>query len=106
MKKVFVSMTDSNIEKILKGVKTSTVRSKRSAEKINLKEDELGECIFKGKKFFIKNMGELTVDEAGGLEFVWETEGFLSDGPMFNQTKKWLTGQGKLYYYRILPFKF
>lgn len=99
-------MTDKNIEKIIKGIKTSTVRKRTSADKIGLKKNELGECVFQGKKFYIKNLGELTIEEAGGLEFVWETEGFLDEGPMFDYTKDWLVGKGKLNFYRILPYPF
>ena len=101
MKTVFVPMTDKNIQKILNGIKTSTLRSSSAAKKIGLKENETALCFFKGIKHQIKNMGLLTVDEAGGYDHVWITEGFLDQGPMFDSTKKWLKGEGKLYFYTI-----
>ena len=101
MKQVFVPMTDQNIQKILKGLKTSTLRSFKASQKIGLNERESGYCFFNSKKFIIKNLGLLSVDEAGGFDHVWKTEGFLDDGPMFDSTKKWLKGEGKLFFYSI-----
>ena len=101
MKTVFVPMTDKNIQKILDGVKTSTLRKESSAAKIGLNIGESAYCFFNNKKYVIKNIGLLTVDEAGGFDYVWKTEGFLSDGPMFDYTKKWLKGEGKLFFYSL-----
>ena len=101
MKTVFIPMTEKNVDKILKGIKTSTLRTKSSAKKIGLEKDESAFCYFKGIKHKIKNLGFLTVDEAGGFDKVWKSEGFLDDGPMFDSTKKWLKGEGQLYFYLI-----
>ena len=103
MRSVFVPMTDKNIEKILRGDKTSTLRTQKAANKMGLLPNETGYCYFKNKKFYITNKGLLSIDEAGGRDLLWKTEGFGDDGPMFKSTEDWLEGKGKLFVYEIVP---
>lgn len=94
-------MSDDNIDKILLGKKTTTIRSKRNNEQIGLFVGETAITSFGGRDFLITNKGLLTVKEAGGKEKMIESESFDDNGPKFKQTEDWLNGHGKLYVYEI-----
>lgn len=101
MNRVFVTMSEDNIKKILSGEKTTTVRSKRASEQIGVSVGETSITTFGGVDFLITNKGFLTVDEAGGKEKMIKSEAFGENGPKYKQTENWLDGSGRLYVYEI-----
>jgi hypothetical protein len=101
MNKVFIPMSPDNVEKILSGKKTTTIRSQRASTKIGLFVGESGITEFGGREFIITNRGPLTIEEAGGKEKMWESESFGENGPMYQQTINWLNGKGTMYVYEI-----
>ena len=101
MNKVFIPMSTDNIEKILSGKKTTTVRSKRANEQIGMFVNETSVTTFGGVDFLITNKGLLSVEESGGKDKMFESECFGENGPLFKQTEEWLNGRGKLYVYEI-----
>lgn len=101
MNRVFIAMSSDNIDKILSGKKTTTVRSQRASEQIGMFVNEKAITSFGGRDFLITNKGLLTVEEAGGKEKMIESESFGDNGPKFKQTEDWLNGHGKLYVYEI-----
>lgn len=101
MNKVFIPMSSDNIEKILSGKKTTTIRSKRTNEQIGMFVNETAVTTFSGVDFLITNKGLLTVDEAGGKDKMIESECFGDNGPLFKQTEDWLNGKSKLYVYEL-----
>lgn len=102
-KLVYVQMQRDNKLKILKGTKTSTVRSESQMKEIGLNVGETGTLVIEGVQFNIFNKGLLTVEEAGGEEAMRKSEGFGNGNPKYEQTKKWLKGEGRLYVYAITP---
>lgn len=105
-KKVNISMQPDNIEKILKGEKTTTIRNELYAEKVGLKKGETGIVTFKGKDYSITNRGSYTIEEAGGPEVILKSEGVKKINDFkYQQTKNWMNGKGKMVIYDIKPFK-
>jgi hypothetical protein len=101
MNRVFIAMSSDNIDKILSGKKTTTVRSQRASEQIGMFVNEEAITSFNGVDFLVKNKGFLTIEEAGGKDKIFESECFGDDGPQFKQTQNWLNGKGKLCVYEI-----
>jgi hypothetical protein len=102
MNRVFVPMSTDNIDKILSGDKTTTIRSKRVSEQIGMFVGETSVTSFRGVEVLIHNRGLLTVDEAGGKETIVKSECFGEEGPKFKQTVDWLNGVGRLYVYDLI----
>lgn len=101
---VFIPMQPDNIEKILRGEKTSTVRSASAAQQIGLRPGQQAFTVWGGKRFLVTCMGPQTIDEAGGREAVWKSEGFGESGPKFAQTREWMEGRLKhLWVFRFVP---
>lgn len=94
-------MSLQNIQKILSGAKTSTLRTTDASFDIGLLKNETGLVKFGGVEFLITNLGSMYVSEAGGKEAICESEAFGESGPMFESTKRFLIGQCKLSVYRI-----
>jgi hypothetical protein len=101
MNRVFIPMSADNIQKILLGKKTTTIRSKRANEQIGMFIGETSVTNFGGTDFLVTNKGLLSIEEAGGKEKMLRTECFGDMGPIYKQTKDWLDGKGKLYVYEI-----
>lgn len=101
VKRVEVAMMDKNIGRIIKGNKTTTIRTNKEFGKIGLEIGEEGITNFGGIDYLVKCRGYMSVDEAGGKDKVWESEGFDDSGPTFDHVRKWLNGFGKLYVYDI-----
>jgi len=89
-----IAMQPDNVAKILSGEKTTTLRTKNLPSGVY----DIG-----GQLFNLTNRGNLTVEEAGGVEAITKSEAFAETGPKFSSTKKWLEGEGKLYVYDITP---
>lgn len=98
MRRVYIPFTTENLELLRRGLKTTTLRSLEQSYKIGLDIGESGQF----EKFKVTHHGPRHVDEVGGLEGVWVSEGFdhTSLGkPMFKQTNDFLEGKIKLHYY-------
>jgi len=98
-----VEMQKKNVEKLLNGTKTTTIRA--SVEKggnINVGETRVVD--FGGKDFNVTNRGYLTIEEAGGKEAMLKSEGVTNESElMYNQSRDWMNGKGKMYVYDISP---
>lgn len=101
-KKVNIQMQPANVEKIKAGTKTTTTRSESQAQQINIPVGQSAIVNFGGKDFKVTNRGLLTIEEAGGKETIVKSEGVKSEADfMYQQTKDWVNGKGKLYVYDI-----
>jgi hypothetical protein len=89
-----IVMQPDNIQKILSGEKTTTLRTESFPS---------GVYNFGGKDFQITNRGLLNVVEAGGVEAISKSEAFAETGPKYSSTKDFLAGKRKLYVYDIAP---
>ena len=99
---MYIPFSENNIKKLIVGQKTSTVRSERGYMSIGLKSGE--SCVHKINNvlFSVECLGFLSIEEAGGVEKMVESEGLASiDECMFQQTKNWFNGKGKLYVYKL-----
>ena len=83
-----------NVLKIKSGEKTTTLRA-------TWNED--GVYNIGGEFFELKSRGLLTVEEAGGVDAITQSEAFGEDGPKFERTKDFLEGKRKLYVIDIMP---
>lgn len=102
MKKVTVQMQPDNIQKIIAGIKTSTIRSESQANVIGLNIGESGIVKFSNTEFIIINKGLMSISEAGGKDAVVQSEGLQNESEFkYQQTKDWVNGKGKLYVYSI-----
>ena len=101
---VNIQMQPDNIEKIKAGTKTTTTRSESQSKQINIPVGESAIVNFGGQDFEVTNRGQLTIEEAGGKEAMIKSEGVQSEEEfMYQQTKDWVNGKGKLYVYDIAP---
>lgn len=106
MRTVFIPMLPHNTELVVNAKKVTTLRTASSAKKIGMATGEVCKCYFGSKPFIVACAGEMTVEEAGGKEEMWESEGFNhTGGPMFDVVKDWLEGKGKLYLYGLMPIE-
>jgi hypothetical protein len=94
LQKPSMVMQSDNIQKILSGEKTSTLRTESFPS---------GVYNFGGKDFQVTNRGLLNVQEAGGVEAINKSEAFAETGPKYPSTKDFLEGKRKLYVYDISP---
>jgi hypothetical protein len=97
MEKVLsMPMQPENIQKILSGEKTTTLRREQLPE---------GIYGFGGKRFQVslRSPRPMSVTEAGGVEAISQTEVFGPGGPRYEHTKRFLAGKEKLYVYDIKP---
>jgi ABC-type dipeptide/oligopeptide/nickel transport system ATPase component len=102
--KAKIAMQDFNIEKIKAGTKTTTTRSDREFDKIKIPIGQSATVNFGGQNFTVTNRGLLTIEEAGGKEAMLKSEGYATvDDMLYQQTKDWVNGKGKLYVYDIKP---
>ncbi len=99
--KTTIQMQPQNVEKILNGTKTTTIReSIPKGGNITVGETKI--VNFGGKDFYVTNRGHLTIQEAGGLEKMLKSEGLSSiDDFMYNKSKNWAKGNGKMYVFDI-----
>lgn len=99
-----LAMTPENIIKIAQGKKTTTIRSVKQAGQIGIRTGEEAIRMIGGTPYLIRNRGFLTIKQAGGLEAILKSEAVEgTEFLKFDQTKKWIQGQGKLFVYDILP---
>ena len=97
--KVFVPMDAENVDKLLDGTKTTTVRTKEIVPVGQTKIATIG-----GVEFNITNRGKFSIEEAGGKETILKSEGLESvEDALFPTTKKWLNGEGEMFVYDIAP---
>ena len=102
--KAKIAMQDFNIEKIKAGTKTTTTRSDKEFDKIGIPIGQSATVNFGGQEFIVTNRGLLTIEEAGGKEDMLKSEGYATvDDLLYQQTKDWINGKGKLYVYDIKP---
>jgi hypothetical protein len=98
-----MQMQPQNVEKILNGNKTTTIRES-VAKGGNIAVGETKIVDFGGRDFNVTNRGQLTIDEAGGVEAMLNSEGLSNVNDfMYQQSKNWANGEGKMYVYDIAP---
>lgn len=103
MKQIQIDFLPENIELIYDGRKTSTLRTPKQAEKIDLQPGEKGLMQVKDRQFVVENKGYVMVDEVGGKDVIWRSEGFLHTSPKFLTTWYFLNGIRQLHFYTISP---
>ena len=103
MERTTMQMQPQNVEKILNGTKTTTIRES-IAKGGDIAVGQTKVINFGGKDFNVTNRGHLTIAEAGGVETMLNSEGLSSvDDFMYQQSKNWANGQGRMYVYDITP---
>ena len=101
-----ITMAPANVEKIEQGVKTTTIRSEKEANKINIPVGQSEVRTIGTKSYQVTNRGLLTIEEAGGREAMLRSEGVATEEDlMYHQSKRWFFGNGKLYVYDIAPLE-
>lgn len=104
-KKINLSLQKENILKILAGSKTTTVRSATNSQSIGLKKGQSGILTLRDNQFLVTNRGLLTIEEAGGKDAILKSEDVESvDKLIYQQTKNWINGKGKMVVYDIKPY--
>jgi hypothetical protein len=99
-----IQMQPANIEKIKAGTKTATIRSQKQADEIGIPVGQTQVRTIGGLPYNITNRGLLTIEEAGGKEKMLKDDGAKSENDlMYQQTKDWVNGKGRLYVYDIAP---
>ena len=99
-----IQMQPANIEKIKAGTKTATIRSQRQADEIGIPVGQTQVRKIGDTYYNITNRGLLTIEEAGGKEKMLKDDGAKSENDlMYQQTKDWVNGKGRLYVYDIAP---
>jgi predicted NAD-dependent protein-ADP-ribosyltransferase YbiA (DUF1768 family) len=99
-----IQMQPANIEKIKAGTKTATIRSQKQADEIGIPVGQTQVRKIGDTSYNITNRGLLTIEEAGGKEKMLKDDGAKSENDlMYQQTKDWVNGKGKLYVYDIAP---
>lgn len=98
-----IPMSKENKEKLKQGAKTTTVRSARQYMSIGLREgNESGFYYVNNVLFEVECLGLMNIEQAGGVEKMLKSEGLDSiEDCMFQQTKNWFKGKGKLYVYKF-----
>jgi hypothetical protein len=89
-----ITFDKANIAKILSGEKTTTLRAT---------DIESGIYNISSIPYRLTNRGALTVEEAGGVDAITNSEAFGKEGPKFDRTKEFLEGKRKLYVIDITP---
>lgn len=101
-----IQMQPANIEKIKAGTKTATIRSQKQADQIGIPVGQTQIRKIGDTSYNITNRGLLTIAEAGGKEKMLKDDGANSENDlMYQQTKDWVNGKGKLYVYDIKPIE-
>ena len=96
-----IQMQPQNVAKILNGTKTTTIRES-IPKGGNIAVGETKIVNFGGRDFNVTNRGQLTINEAGGAEAIIKSEGLSNVNDfMYQQSKNWAKGQGKMYVYDI-----
>lgn len=105
-KEVFLQMGKKNIQKILNGTKTTSLRSPNQFTEIGLAPGQSGIATFEGKKFRVTNRGLLSISEAGGQAAMLKSEGVETVEELkFEQSVRWMQGKNRLYVYDIAPME-
>ena len=94
-----------NLDLIYQELKTSTLRSEKEYDLIGLKPGEKGLLKIKDKDFEVECIGLISVEEIGGREKVWKSEGFDYTPIKFQQTRDFLAGKRRLFFYSIKRVK-
>jgi len=116
-KVINVALSNSNIDSIIAGEKTTTIRAESQKNKIGLEKGESAFINLRGNKYLITNRGNLTIEEAGGIEAMIKSEGLSTtqteDTPYeilvgkktyyakFKQTVDFMNGVSGLHVYDI-----
>jgi len=101
LKKIKIILQPHNIDKILSGNKSTTIRK---TEQTGLNIGESGLLILRGNNYIITNRGYLNILEAGGKDKIISSEGLQNESEfMFKQSKDWVNGKDKMYVYDITP---
>lgn len=108
LKEIKIDFYPDNLELLSRLLKTTTLRTDAQAKKIGL--NQIGEqALFKftlpqglENIFIVTYLGKKTVDEFGGKDKVYKTEGFehtYSGKPKFSSTIEFLEGKRALHLY-------
>ena len=97
-----LEIQDDKVSKIVAGTKTTILRTERQGKQIGLATGESAYVMIGGAPFIITNRGLLDINEAGGQDAILKSEDIASvDDFVFNYSKSWFLGKGKLYVYDI-----
>jgi hypothetical protein len=102
MRVIEIDFYPDNMRLLCAGLKTTTLRSEKQADKIGMLKGEEGKFYIDDNEFIITYLGQVTVLDLGGYDAVWKSEGFkYTGGPKFKQTEYFLNGTMVLHAYRI-----
>lgn len=99
-----IEMQDDKVSKILAGTKTTILRTERQGKQIGLPTGQSAYIMIGDTPFVITNRGLLDINEAGGQDAILKSEDIASvDNFVFDYSKNWFLGKGKVYVYDITP---
>jgi len=99
---VDIEIQADKASKIVAGTKTTILRTERQGKQIGLSTGESAYITIGGTPFIITNRGLLDINEAGGQDAILKSEDIASvDDFVFDYSKNWFLGKGKLYVYDI-----
>ena len=97
-----IEIQDDKASKIVAGTKTTILRTERQGKQIGLPVGQSAYITIGGTPFIITNRGLLDINEAGGQDAILNSEDIASvDNFVFDYSKNWFLGKGKLYVYDI-----
>lgn len=99
-----INMDAKNAGRVVIGKKTTTVRTEKQARDINIPVGATEIRLISGDPYNITNRGYLTLQEAGGLKSILESEGLtMEEAVNYPSTKAWIEDKGRMYVYDIKP---
>ena len=102
--RVDITMSEENIKKLEAGEKTTTVRTQKEADLINIPVGIANKRLIGGKPYAVRNRGYLTIQEAGGKEAFLKSEGVKDESELQHEhAKEFAAGKRRLYVYDIKP---
>lgn len=99
-----IDMTPEDIVKVAQGTKTTFITVPKIVGQIGIRTGEEGIRLIGGTPYLIRNRGNLSIQQAGGLATILKSEGFDTERSIDRpELRDWITGKGKLYVFDILP---
>jgi len=102
-----IQFQPDNIQKIIDGNKTTTIRSKKQFDIIGINEGETRIVYIGGSndninKFYVICLGFKSINEMGGPSIMIKSEGYNNISEIkYKQAREWFENKNKLYVYSI-----
>jgi hypothetical protein len=105
METIEINLQSDSLDLIYEGKKTSLLLNDIQFQTIDLQKGESRLISFKDKQFVVSYTGLVGVDDVGGRDHVWRTEGYLHTSPKFHSVWMFLLGKRQLHHYTLSEYK-